>query len=161
MRKIIIFIEKITLYASGFLIVTLLVMVVFQIFMRQVFSISYIVLNELSVILFAWCISLSVGYTFSQNAHVSVTYFFNKLNVSSQRFLHILISLFILAFLVFLMRNGWLLAMNQMRVPFSFSRFPRGYMYIPLPISCFLMCIIVLNEIYELLWRKRKVMQKH
>jgi len=162
MRKIIIiFIEKITLYASIFLMAALLFIISFGVFMRQVFSISYVVLDGFSMILFTWFVGFSIAYTFSQNAHVSITYFFNKLTVTLQRFLYILISLFILAFLVFLMWNGWIIAMRQMRVPLPLSPFPRGYMFIPLPISCFIMCIILLNEIYEVLWRKKKLIQKY
>jgi len=161
LRKIIIFIDKITLYTSIFLITSLFVVILLKIFLRQVFGISYVMFEGLSTIAFACCSCFTITYAFSKKAHVSVNYLFNKLNVTSQRFLHILIFLIILFFLIFLMRYSWFLAMRQMLIPIPFSPFPRGYMFISLPINCFLMCIISLNEIYEVLLKKRKIIQKY
>jgi TRAP-type transport system small permease protein len=157
MSKINKFNEKATLYISIFLILILLAIVAFQVFIRQVFGISYMLLDEINRILFAWCISSSVAYAFIRKAHVSVNYFYEKITVQYKQALYIIILLFILVFLLFLMKHSWLLTIRQMRIPFPISSYPRGYLFIPLPISCLIMCISVLNEIYELFCIRRQI----
>lgn len=142
--------EKITLYASIILILTLLIIVSFQIIMRQVFDISYILLDEISRILFAWCISSSVAYAFIRKAHVNVTYFYDKMPARLQKYISLILLLSILFFLLFLMRHSWALTVKQMKIPFPIGPYPRGYLFAPLPISCLIMCISVLNEMFEL-----------
>lgn len=160
MKKIINFLENTTFYISVFFLVSLLSMVLFQIFARQLFNVSYIIIDELIFFFQSWCVSFTVAYALFKYGHASVTFFYNKLNVSHRRFLYILVFLSILIVLIFLTVSSWNLAMRQMPILSPFSGLPRGYRIIPLSISSFIMCLFVLNEIYEVLWRKKDVNQK-
>jgi len=141
------YLEKILLYLAMLLLGTLLSLVFLQVVLRNVFHYSLVFIEELSIILLAWCAFFSAAYALRKKAHVAVDYFFLKFGKGAQRAIYFATMFVIFLFILYIAWYGWRLADRQMIVPLPVTGFPRGYIYLALPVSCVFMIVFLIDEL--------------
>lgn len=100
-------IDKLSLwgaYLSSFLIVSLVLLILIEIFMRHFFHSSTMIADEYSGYLYLSAIFLALGYTFSENAHIRINIISSRFGQTTNRFIDIIagvIALFVLSFIFY------------------------------------------------------------
>lgn len=157
MSSVLKWLESLILYVAMSLVMILLALIFFQIVVRNVFGFSYIFIEELALFLLSWCAFLSATYTYRKKGHVAVEYFYDKMPTSVQRAVNIVTLLSIFVFSAYIVHFGWGLASRQMIIRTPVMQIRRGWLYFPLPVSCALICLFVIADLWQLFTTKRPV----
>lgn len=95
---------KLGAYLSGFLIISLVLLILIEIFIRSFFDMSTLIADEYSGYFYLASIFLALGYTFSRGAHIRINIITSRLSKKTNKKFDILagiISLVVLAFALY------------------------------------------------------------
>ena len=101
------FVDKLSLwgaYLSALLLVSLVLLILTEIFIRYFFDMSTLIADEYSGYLYLASIFLGLSYTFKESAHIRINIITSKMNKKSNRFIDIfagIITIFILLFALY------------------------------------------------------------
>lgn len=151
-RKIL---DKVLGWFAVILFAVLVVVVVWQVLVRQVITplspgFSSPWTDELARVLFVWLGFIATALVFSEKGHIAVDFVVLKLPKAAQKVVAILVQALIILFAVWLLiLGGWSAAMNAMGQKLSTMPFlSMGQTYLIIPIAG---VIIVLYAVYHLL----------
>lgn len=91
-------------YLSGLLLVTLVGLILTEIFLRYFFDLSTMIADEYSGYLYLASIFLGLAYAFSEDAHIRINIVTSKLSLKSNRIIDVIagvITLVVLAFVLY------------------------------------------------------------
>jgi len=91
-------------YLASFLIVSLMLLILIEIFIRYVFDSSTMIADEYSGYLYLASIFLGLAYTFNEKAHIRINIITSKLNKKKNRLVDIfayVISILVIAFVFY------------------------------------------------------------
>ncbi len=101
------FINKLSLwgaYLSSLLLVSLVLLILTEVFIRYFFDMSTMIADEYSGYLYLAAIFLGLAYTFNEDAHIRINILTSKMSKKSNRFIDVfagLITIFILVFALY------------------------------------------------------------
>ena len=87
MKQLQILIDKVTnniAYILSYMLILLIIIVFSTVFFRYVFSISYVILQELIMYIHALIFMLGISYTLKEKAHVKIDIIYNVLTKENQ-----------------------------------------------------------------------------
>ncbi|ADG92942.1 Tripartite ATP-independent periplasmic transporter DctQ component [Arcobacter nitrofigilis DSM 7299] len=101
------FINKLSLwgaYLSSLLLISLVLLILTEVFIRYFFDMSTMIADEYSGYLYLAAIFLGLAYTFNEDAHIRINILTSKMSKKSNRFIDVfagLITIFILIFALY------------------------------------------------------------
>ncbi|WP_419768727.1 TRAP transporter small permease subunit [Arcobacter sp.] len=101
------FINKLSLwgaYLASLLLISLVLLILTEIFIRYFFDMSTMIADEYSGYLYLAAIFLGLAYTFNEDAHIRINILTSKMSEKSNRFIDVfagLITIFILVFALY------------------------------------------------------------
>lgn len=148
LKKIIDTYIKVENFMSGFLLMAVVLFVFTASIMRWAGSpIAWSV--DIAQLLFVWAIYLGANRSLRENRHIGVDFFVKKLPKKTQIVLEIIMLVFIIGFLVFLSRYGFMLSFENAVRQINTLSISYSFISIAVPIGCLLMSITALAKIYE------------
>ncbi|MEE6282088.1 TRAP transporter small permease [Georgenia sp. MJ170] len=143
--------DKALYWITVVLFALLVVIVVWQIFSRQVLSTPATWTDEGARLTFVWLGLFASAFVFGERGHIAVEYVARKLPVRGEQVVAILVQVIVLAFaVVVLVWGGWRASQNAWNQELSALPFTFGQMYLALPISGILMAFYSLFYIQGL-----------
>ncbi len=136
MNKTKIIIDKILLALSSLLLLTMVVLSLWQILSRYVFNISSPGTEELTRYLLIWFGLMSAAYVFGAKKHIAIVFFREKFNPITQRILQRISDLLVILVAVALMiYGGFKMVMLTSGQTAAATGISMGLVYLSLPIS--------------------------
>ncbi|WP_026701889.1 TRAP transporter small permease [Salibacterium aidingense] len=133
------------------IMLTLMVLVItYQVFMRQVFETSPTWAQALSLFLFLWVGFLGVSYGFREKTHISVEVFYNVFPSSLKKAAALFNTLLIIGVGVVFTYYGFQFALSSMSVNLPGLNIPTGYEYMIIPIAGILMIFYGLVSLFKM-----------
>lgn len=148
-------VEKFVFFVSAVLIIVVSTIVSMELISRNLGH-SFVIVEELSMILLGWISFFSAAYAFRKRAHVAVDFLFAKFNKKVKVILYTLTYSFALVFMIYIIDVSIQNAVTQMNIKLTLSRLPRGLIYWGLPIGgCFIVFFILVDLIETLILKRR------
>lgn len=148
--------EKALFYFVSVLIVLVSSIVCIEIISRNIFQFSFVMVEELTMILLGWIAYFSAAYTVRKRGHVTVDFLYEKLNFSTRKIFHVVTSIAIIIFMAYILFASWDYMQMQMKVPLTQSRIPRGYIAMGLPFGTILIIFFTIADLIETLIFQKK-----
>lgn len=140
------FIDKSLYWITVLLFALLVIVVVWQVFSRQVMGDPATWTDEGARLTFVWLGLFASALVFGERGHIAVEFLARKLSTSLERALSILTQMVVLAFsAVVLIWGGWRTSQNAWNQDLSALPFTIGHMYLAIPVAGLL---IVFYAIY-------------
>lgn len=98
------FVNKLSLwgaYLSSLLLISLVLLILTEIFIRYFFDMSTMIADEYSGYLYLAAIFLGLAYTFNEDAHIRINILTSKMSQKSNRFIDVFAGLITIVILVF------------------------------------------------------------
>ena len=132
--------DKILYWITVALFALLVVIVVWQVFSRQVLANPATWTDEGARLTFVWLGLFASAFVFGERGHVAVEFVVRKFPEGVEKLIAIIVQVLVLAFaLVVLVWGGWRAAQNAWTQGLSALPFTFGQMYLALPVSGVLM----------------------
>lgn len=130
----------------------LAVIVVWQVFSRQILGDPATWTDEGARMSFVWLGLFASAYVFGERGHIAVEYLARKTPARIERSVAVGVQLVVLAFaLVILVWGGWAAAQNAWSQQLSALPFTYGHMYLAMPITGVLVTFYALHHVRGLL----------
>lgn len=128
--------DRVLYWITVVLFALLVVIVVWQIFSRQVLHDPSTWTEEGARMTFVWLGLFASAFVFGERGHIAVEFVVRKLPLGGERVVSVLVQLVVLAFAVIvLVWGGWRASQNAWLQNLSALPFTLGQMYLALPIS--------------------------
>lgn len=128
--------DRVLYWITVVLFALLVVVVVWQIFSRQVLHDPSTWTEEGARMTFVWLGLFASAFVFGERGHIAVEFVVRKLPLGGERVVSVLVQLVVLAFAVIvLVWGGWRASQNAWLQNLSALPFTLGQMYLALPIS--------------------------
>jgi len=136
-------------------IISIAVVVIVSVFLRYLFGISYVWLQELIVFLFIFSTFFGSALAYYRNEHLAIDIFYVKLPDKIKNILDIFFDILILYlnYQIIKVSFKWMERVGNVVTPGM--RIPMSYIYFILPASAFLMIIYLLSNIYMKIKRSK------
>ncbi|MGE4283094.1 MAG: TRAP transporter small permease [Clostridia bacterium] len=132
------------------ILLSVLVIITFaQIVSRFVFGISFSIIEELSMVLIAWCAFMSAAYAVKKKAHVSIDYFVLKLPLAVQKTVAIIIDITLFFSIGYILKFAYEYTIRRMKTPMPLMGIPNGIIPLAFVIAMFLICIFLLEDVMQ------------
>jgi TRAP-type transport system small permease protein len=132
------------------LLLTMVVLVVFQIVARNYLHISVPWTEELSRVILVWMTFIGSVILISEKGHVVMDLLLNKLEGCSKKILLTFCYLVVAVFLAFLIYYGSILVINNLDTYLtSLRKVSRSWVYLSLPLNAFFMLFIWIKQFVE------------
>ena len=151
------FFQNIEEIIGGSLFVVMLVVLVMQIFSRQVLDDPLQWSEQLARFLFVYVAYLAVSSEVKNDGHVRIEYFFDKLPKKVQTIIHYTFELAIAAVLILVIYVGYIMAMRKLPVNIVSLDISYVYMYMALPVLSLLMLYRHIEKNIKAIKHKREV----
>ncbi|WP_254901740.1 TRAP transporter small permease [Thalassobacillus devorans] len=142
---------------GGSLFIVILVVLVIQIFSRQVLDNPNTWSEQLARFLFVYVAYLAVSSEIKSDGHVRIEYFFDKLPVSIQNIIHYILQILIGAILIVMAYIGYEMSMRKLPVEIVSLNISYVYMYMALPVLSLLMLYRLIEKNIKDIKRKKEV----
>lgn len=116
---------------------------------RYVFSSPILGSVEYSRIAFVWATFLGAAMAMRRRSHIRFEFLADLLPKKARLALEVLLTIFIVAFLVFVVYQGYRLTGRVQRTYFPASGLSQLYLYLPLPVGAGIMLIHSLAKLFE------------
>jgi TRAP-type C4-dicarboxylate transport system permease small subunit len=141
--------EKLDWLEEGFIMACFAVMAVvlaLQIFTRYVLNLPLIWSEELARYLFVWATFIGAGYGVRKKIHLNMEVFFNmmprKMKIVITIFTNV-VAIFVFAYLI---PYGISTVKTQWNIESSAMQIPMSWVYVALPIGCFIVCLRLIGD---------------
>ncbi len=128
-------------------IVVMAGLVLLQVVLRYVFLAPLMWVEEASIFLMIWMTFVGAGIALRRGSHVAMTMLCDRLPSTWSRIVSAVSTLFILAFLLVVIWQGWLLSMFVQNQPSPALRIPMMWPYLIIPLGAAFMIIQVVAMI--------------
>jgi TRAP-type C4-dicarboxylate transport system permease small subunit len=144
--------DRVLAAACVALFAVLVVVVVWQVFTRQVLQDPSAWSSELSQYLFVWLGLFGAALVFAERGHIAVDFVVRKFSAGAQRFVGVLVEVVVAVFaLAVLVWGGWRLVLQTWTQNLSGLPLQLGPMYLVLPITGLLITFYAIYHIVHVL----------
>jgi len=144
------FIDKVLLYFSLTLLTAMVLIILYQVFARQVLHSTPSWSEELSRVLFVWVSFLGIAYGFKERLHIAVGLVVDRFPEKVQDTIDFITKGIIVIFGLILLIYGWKFAVLMGYSTLPGIKLPSSYLYAIIPVTGF---FITINGI-ELFFKK-------
>lgn len=137
LKKIKGFLDKLLLYVSLTLLAVMTIVIIYQVFSRQVLHSTPSWSEELSRVLFVWVAFLGVAYGFKEKLHIGVGLFVKLLPEKVQTFFEYFTKILIIGFGILILYYGWHFTTLMGNSTLPGMGVPSSVLYIVIPITGF------------------------
>ncbi len=145
------FIDKLTktgAYLAGFLLVSLVLLILTEIFLRSFFDISTMIADEYSGYLYLASIFLSLGYAFSKDAHIRINIITSRLSKKTNKKIDIVAAIITLGVLAFALYRTILFTYDSYDLEMLSENVSETPLYItqlamPIGITVFILAVVL------------------
>lgn len=146
--KFFLFTENLLKYICIFLFVFLVGAVSFQIISRVFTGRSFVIIEELSIFLLAWCTFLSAAYAAKKKAHIKIDFFVEKIfTENGRKILNLILNIVLLLVISYLIIISFSFVGRQMKVSMAVLPIKKGLMYLSFPVGMLFLVIFLLEDI--------------
>ncbi|MEC5423146.1 TRAP transporter small permease [Virgibacillus sp. C22-A2] len=142
---------------GGSLFIVMLIVLVMQIFSRQVLDDPLQWSEQLARFLFVYVAYLAVSSEIKNDGHVRIEYFFDKLPDKIQTVLHYTFQVMIAVVLILMMYVGYKMAIRKLPVEIVSLNISYVYMYMALPVLSLLMLYRLIEKNIKDIKHKKEV----
>ncbi|MDW7660502.1 MAG: TRAP transporter small permease [Bacillota bacterium] len=141
-------VEEVVLISS---LVFTVILIFIQVIMRYVFNNSLSWSEELARYIFIWQIWMGASVGIRMNEQIRVEIILKKLSIRNGKILDIIAKVILFSFCIFLIYNGFELAMKvaSRNALSSALRIPLHYVYLSLPVSAAITSLRLVNQIID------------
>jgi len=136
-KKIKTFLDKLLLYTALIMLAAMTIVIIHQVFSRQILDHTPSWSEELSRVLFVWVAFLGVAYGFKEKLHIGVGLVVKMLPKKLQTFFEYLAKLLIIGFGILMIYYGWHFTTLMGSSTLPGLRLPSSILYIVIPITGF------------------------
>jgi len=129
-RRIINILSKLGGYLAGWLVPVMIVLIIFEVFMRYVLHKPPMIADEFSALMLVMMAYLGAAYTYNEGGHVRITAFVNLLPISVSNWLRVTTLMISLAFLIGLTKGSY----DYMAMSFKFHFSSPSWLNVPLQV---------------------------
>lgn len=137
--------------APSLAVLAMFVVVIYQIFMRDVLIRPPTWADELARYLYIWMVFLGAGLVSRRRAQIRMDFLPNRLPPRARALLLLVHEAAIITFLLYALKSGIDFFVFLRKIPSPAMEMPSGYLVIIVPIGCVLMLIHHLEHTVELL----------
>lgn len=148
-------VENVVFFIAAILIIIVSTIVSVELISRNLGH-SFVIVEELSMILLGWISFFAAAYAFRKRAHVVVDFIYAKFRTKTKIILYALTYIFALVFMIYIIIASTKIALVQMNIPMTLSRLPRGMIYWGLPVGGSFIVFFIITDLIETLIFKRK-----
>ena len=135
-------------YLSAFLLVSLVLLILTEVFIRYFFDMSTLIADEYSGYLYLASIFLGLSYTFKESAHIRINILTSRMSKKSNRFIDIFAGLITIVILVFALYRTILFTFDSYEMEMLSEAVSETPLYLtqlvmPLGISLFILSVLV------------------
>ncbi|GEM_PF-4893637 len=159
MKKLNIFLERLTKYASSFGFVIIFILTLIQIIYRNLFGGGFSWIEEVSTLLLSVFAFFAISYSIRKYNYTFLDYFYNKLSGRIQFYLSTLTYLAMTSFLLYVFYTSVGFAQRQWHTVSSILSWPRSFWYVSFPLNCIIMASFFTEDLMKLM-RKRTGVKK-
>ncbi len=134
-------------YFSMTLLAVLIAIVFFQVASRVFTGVSFVQIEELSIMLAAWVGFFTLAYAARKRIHVRIDVFVEKIPKKINMALSCIIDVLVLVATIYLAKYGFDITMRKMAVPMMVLPFPSGVQYLAFPCGMILTAIFVFDQL--------------
>jgi TRAP-type C4-dicarboxylate transport system permease small subunit len=149
-KSVVDILNRILLVISIIVLSATVIVIIYQVFARQVLSSSPAWTEEASRVLFVWVSFLGVAYGFKERLHIAVGVVVNMLPEKVQHVFDYFAKVLIIGFGVIMMYYGWQFSVLTSSSTMPATGLPSSVMYGIIPVSAF---FIILNGV-DLMFKK-------
>ena len=144
------FVDKLSLwgaYLSALLLISLVLLILTEIFIRYFFDMSTLIADEYSGYLYLASIFLGLSYTFKENAHIRINIITSKMNKKSNRFIDIFAGILTILILLFALYRTILFSFDSYEMEMVSESVSETPLYLtqlvmPLGLSLFILSVL-------------------
>ena len=149
------FIDKLSkggAYLSGLLLISLVCLILTEIFLRYFFDKSTMIADEYSGYMYLASIFLGLAYTFTQNGHIRINIITSKLSKGSNKIIDVFASIITIAVLLFILYRTILFTYDSYELEMlseAVSETPLYLTQIAMPVGITLFILAVIAFIFK------------
>ncbi|MBW2306075.1 MAG: TRAP transporter small permease [Deltaproteobacteria bacterium] len=148
MKKIMRILENAQEYLAAFIMFSLVVVVFIQVMMRYVVRASLPWTEEMARYLFVWLIFIGTSVCVKRQAHLGIDILVIHLPPKIQRHLSTFTLVLSLVFSIVVVQKGYELLTRSGEQISPMLHLPMSYVYIIIPASYLIICLVLLRHIY-------------
>lgn len=122
-------------------LVAMVLVVILQIFLREVIGYSLVWSEETSRILMVWIGFLGIAIGFREKAHISIEFFVTRLPASVQFVVDKAVYAAVFAFGLYLLIQGWQFTILTSGATLPSTGLPRSVLYVVMPVAGLMVCV--------------------
>lgn len=129
-------------------LVLMVLVVIWQIFSREVFNSTPIWSEETSRILMVWIGFLGIAIGFRERAHISIEFLVNKFPEAAQVWLERFVQAVVFVFGLYLLIQGWQFTVQTSGATLPATGLPRSILYVVMPVAGFMVCVYTALQVF-------------
>lgn len=129
--------DRLLVFASLTALLAMIVIIIYQVFSRQIFHSTPSWAEELSMLLFVWTSFLGVAYGFKQKLHIGVSFLVDMFPQKVQNVFDFFAKILIILFGIILVYYGWRFTVLMGGSTMAGTGLPSSALYAALPVSGF------------------------
>ena len=127
--------------------ISLFLVVVLNIVLRNVFGATWLWIPGMSRLLFIWTVFLGTVVLYERHDHLVMDFFVSKMRDRNRARLELVINLVFLVFDILLIVNGFRVVRIRRGIPFETWNFSTSWAYLAVPAAAILMLYLCLNKL--------------
>lgn len=131
------FLDRLLVFLSLMALLAMILIIIYQVFSRQLFRVTPRWSEELAILLFVWVSFLGIAYGFKEKLHIGVTFIVDLFPTKVQTIIDLFSKVLILLFGVVLVYYGWQFTALMGGSTMAGTGFPSSVLYASLPVTGF------------------------
>lgn len=134
-------------HLATLLFISLFLVIVLNIVLRNVFGATWLWIPGISRLLFIWTIFIATAVLYERRDHLVMDFFVTKMKTNSRIKLELVINIVLLAFFILLIIYGFKVTKVRVGIPFETWNLSTAYAYVAAPVSGIIMLTFCLNKL--------------
>jgi len=139
-------------WLCGVLLILVLSLAGLNIIIRNIFSVSWLVIEVVQKLSFIWMIFIGISVVFYHGDHLKMDFFSNKFSPKVKTAMDWLSWCGTMSILLVMVWYGFVVTKVRMTIPFEiYKSVPTGWLYLAVPVSAILMLLFSFDHLTRLL----------
>jgi TRAP-type C4-dicarboxylate transport system permease small subunit len=136
----------------GVLLILVLSLSGLNIILRNIFSVSWLIIEVMQKLSFIWMIFIGIAVVFYHGDHLKMDFFSTKFSPKVKLIVDWLSWCSTLTILIVMIYYGFIVTKVRMTIPFeTYKSVPTGWLYIAVPVSAILMLLFSVDHLARLI----------
>jgi TRAP-type C4-dicarboxylate transport system permease small subunit len=149
MRQLNKFFDKLLFISTAISSIAFFVIIIIAVASRYIFKMPILASIELSRLLFVWSCFLAAALAYRRQAHVAITFIYDKFRPAVQKVITILIHLLILSFMGMVLYQSIIVTTLLWPSRLPMLQITQSWFYLPVPIISLIMIFYTLEFLWD------------